>query len=110
MKNPESRKYVFFARRMKYSAEHEAVSARKSRTFSVTQTQLCRRKVERRDGNNGTAVDVARLQLQVAERFFVTRQPCPSKLVLDSVCSLLRVFSFDCRDSIETSEPLCFLG
>ena len=33
MKNPESRKYVFFARRMKYSAEHEAMSARKSRTL-----------------------------------------------------------------------------
>ncbi len=33
MKKPESRKYVFFARRMKYSAEHEAVSARKSRTL-----------------------------------------------------------------------------
>jgi hypothetical protein len=31
MKKPESRKYVFLARRMKYSAEHEAVSARKSR-------------------------------------------------------------------------------
>ena len=31
MKKPESRKYVFFARRMKYSAEHEAASARKSR-------------------------------------------------------------------------------
>ncbi len=33
MKKPESRKYVFFARRMKYSAEHEAASARKSRTL-----------------------------------------------------------------------------
>jgi hypothetical protein len=33
MKKPESRKYVFFARRMKYSAAHEAVSARKSRTL-----------------------------------------------------------------------------
>jgi hypothetical protein len=33
MKKPESRKYVLFARRMKYSAEHEAVSARKSRTL-----------------------------------------------------------------------------
>jgi hypothetical protein len=33
MKKPESRKYVFFARRMKYSAEHEAMSARKSRTL-----------------------------------------------------------------------------
>lgn len=33
MKKPESRKYVFFARRMKYSAEHEAVSATKSRTL-----------------------------------------------------------------------------
>jgi hypothetical protein len=33
MKKPESKKYVFFARRMKYSAEHAAVSARKSRTL-----------------------------------------------------------------------------
>jgi len=33
IKNPESRKYVFFARSMKYSAEHEAVSARMSRTL-----------------------------------------------------------------------------
>ena len=33
MKKPESRKYVFFARRMKYSAELAAVSARKSRTL-----------------------------------------------------------------------------
>lgn len=33
MKKPESRKYVFFARRMKYRAEHEAASARKSRTL-----------------------------------------------------------------------------
>ena len=33
IKNPESRKYVFFARSMKYSAEHEAVSARTSRTL-----------------------------------------------------------------------------
>jgi hypothetical protein len=33
MKKPESRKYVFFARRMKYSAEQEAVRARKSRTL-----------------------------------------------------------------------------
>jgi len=31
MKKPESKKYVFFARRMKYSAEHAVVSARKSR-------------------------------------------------------------------------------
>ncbi len=31
MKKPESRKYVFLARRMKYNAEQEAVSARKSR-------------------------------------------------------------------------------
>jgi hypothetical protein len=33
MKKPESKKYVFFARRMKYSAELAAVSARKSRTL-----------------------------------------------------------------------------
>src|SRR6266566_5927589 len=33
MKNPESRKYVFFARSMKYSAEDEAVSARTSKTL-----------------------------------------------------------------------------
>jgi hypothetical protein len=33
MKKPESRKYVFFARRMKYSAEQAAVSARKSGTL-----------------------------------------------------------------------------
>jgi hypothetical protein len=33
MKKPESKKYVFFARRMKYSAEHAAASARKSRTL-----------------------------------------------------------------------------
>ena len=33
MKKPESKKYVFFARRMKYSAEHAVVSARKSRTL-----------------------------------------------------------------------------
>lgn len=31
IKKPESRKYVFFARRMKYSPEQEAVSARMSR-------------------------------------------------------------------------------
>jgi hypothetical protein len=33
MKKPESRKYVFFARRMKYRAEQAAVSARKSGTL-----------------------------------------------------------------------------
>ena len=33
MKKPESRKYVFLARRMKYNAEHEALRARKSRTL-----------------------------------------------------------------------------
>ena len=33
MKKPESRKYVFFARRMKYRAEPAAVSATKSRTL-----------------------------------------------------------------------------
>jgi hypothetical protein len=33
MKKPESKKYVFFARRMKYSAELAAASARKSRTL-----------------------------------------------------------------------------
>lgn len=33
MKKPESRKYVFLARRIKYRAEHAAVSARKSRTL-----------------------------------------------------------------------------
>ncbi len=33
MKNPESRKYVFFARSMKYSAEDEAASARTSKTL-----------------------------------------------------------------------------
>src|SRR5947209_18684212 len=80
------------------------------RTFSVTQSQLCRRKVERRDGNAGTSEHDVRLQLQISQRFFVAGESCPSKLVPDLVCRLLRVFCFYRRDSVETSQPLRFLG